>query len=66
VTGGGSLQEAFHRFETLEFTGKTIIKARQIGNVRYLTDHDIALPAQRVVRSPELERGVPSSREKEG
>ena len=65
VTGGGSLQEAFHRFETLEFTGKTIIKARQIGNVRYLTDHEIGLPAQRAARLPELERGVPSSLEKE-
>jgi L-fuculose-phosphate aldolase len=54
VTGGGSLQEAFHRFETLEFTGKTIIKARQIGNVRYLTDHEIGLPAQRAASLPEL------------
>ena len=42
VTGGGSLQEAFERFETLEFTAKTIIKARLLGDVRYLTDVQIA------------------------
>ena len=33
-----SLQEAFRRFETLEFTAKTIIKARLLGGeVRFLT-----------------------------
>lgn len=46
VTGGRSLQEAFHRFETLEFTAKTIIKARQLGEVRYLTDDEIAVAAR--------------------
>src|SRR5215831_8891269 len=43
VTGGPSLQGAFRRFETLEFTAKTIIKARQLGDIRYLTDEEIAL-----------------------
>ena len=42
VTGGANLQEAFRRFETLEFTAKTIIKARMLGDVRYLTDDEIA------------------------
>jgi len=65
VTGGDSLLEAFHCFETLEFTGKTIIKARQIGNVRYLTDREIELPAQRLASLPELERAAPTSLEKE-
>ena len=65
VTGGDSLQEAFHRFETLEFTGKTIIKARQIGEIRYLTDREIELPAQRLASLPELEREAPTSLEKE-
>jgi L-fuculose-phosphate aldolase len=65
VTGGDSLLEAFHRFETLEFTGKTIIKARQIGKVRYLTDEEIALPAQRPASLPQLERKAPTSLEKE-
>jgi L-fuculose-phosphate aldolase len=65
VTGGDSLLEAFYRFETLEFTGKTIIKARQIGNVRYLTDQEIELSAQRPASLPELERKAPTSLEKE-
>jgi L-fuculose-phosphate aldolase len=65
VTAGGSLQEAFHRFETLEFTGKTIIKARQIGTVRYLTDLEIELPGLRATCLPELEREAVSSPEKE-
>jgi L-fuculose-phosphate aldolase len=65
VTGGESLLDAFHRFETLEFTGKTIIKARQIGNVRYLTDQEIELPAHRLTSLPELERTAPTSFEKE-
>jgi len=65
VTGGGNIQDAFHRFETLEFTSKTIIKARQIGNVRYLTDQEIELSAQRPASLPELEREAPTSLEKE-
>ena len=55
VTGGANLQEAFRRFETLEFTAKTIIKARMLGDVRYLTDDEIALGARfrpRVDRLP--------------
>ena len=55
VTGGANLQEAFRRFETLEFTAKTIIKARMLGEVRYLTDDEIAHRARlrpRVDRLP--------------
>ena len=37
--------EAFQRFETLEFTAKTIIKARMLGEeIRYLTAEELALP----------------------
>jgi L-fuculose-phosphate aldolase len=46
VVGGRNLREAFWRFETLEFTAKTIIKAGMIGSpggVRYLTPEQIAL-----------------------
>src|SRR5437763_8031676 len=46
VTGGPSLQIAFRRFETLEFTAKTIIKARQLGEIHYLTDDEIALASR--------------------
>jgi L-fuculose-phosphate aldolase len=65
VTGGGSLEEAFHRFETLEFTGKTIIKARQIGNIRYLKDEEIALAGQRPGNLAECEGEPPSVAEQE-
>ena len=65
VTAGESLREAFHRFETLEFTSKTIIKARQLGTVRYLTDEEIELAARRMPGLPELERAGPSGVEKE-
>ncbi len=36
VTAGDSLQQAFERFETLEFAAKTMIKASQLGEVRCL------------------------------
>lgn len=64
VVGGESLQNAFQRFETLEFTAKTIIKARLLGDVRYLSDADIELPRQ-IPSLPSLERETPTSREKE-
>lgn len=65
VTAGVTLQEAFRRFETLEFTGKTIIKARLLGPVRFLTEQEIALPAQTRASLPEFDRRAPSSAEKE-
>ncbi len=42
VVGGSDLQNAFQRFETLEFTAKTIIKASTLGPVRYLSDDAVA------------------------
>jgi L-fuculose-phosphate aldolase len=42
VTAGDSLQEGFERFETLEFTAKTIIKASLLGEVRYPSDAEAA------------------------
>ena len=38
VVGGENLQNAFQRFETLEFTAKTIIKATTLGPPHYLDD----------------------------
>src|SRR5206468_1119779 len=61
VTGGRNLQEAFRRFETLEFTAKTIIKARMLGDVRYLTDEQIDLARDSVpewTASPHAEAGT--------
>src|SRR5690349_16266370 len=61
VTGGANLQEAFRRFETLEFTGKTIIKARLLGGeIRFLSDDELELERQRVFRLEEFDAGPPS------
>jgi L-fuculose-phosphate aldolase len=65
VTAGESFQEAFRRFETFEFTAKTIIKASMLGDVRFLTDQQIALEQQRPAASGEFERGPMSSDEAE-
>lgn len=44
VTGGVGLQDAFERFETLEFCAKTVIKASILGPVRYLDDRAAEQP----------------------
>ena len=57
VIGGADLQEAFQRFETLEFTAKTIIKAGLLGPVRYLTPEQVALSQARRPPLPEFDPG---------
>ena len=52
VTGGAGLQDAFERFETLEFCAKTVIKASMLGAVRYLDD--------RAAEAPRLPATAPS------
>ena len=43
VTAGTSFQQAFQRFETLEFTARTLIKAHDLGaGVHFLSDEDLA------------------------
>ena len=65
VTAAGDLQEAFRRFETLEFAGKTIIKGRLIGQVRYLDAQQLAMPGLRSWEFEALDRDTPSSLERE-
>ena len=65
VTGGASLQDAFRRFETLEFTAKTVIKARQLGEIRYLTDEEIELAARPAPAWSGFAHPNPTTREKE-
>jgi L-fuculose-phosphate aldolase len=66
VTAGEDLQAAFRRFETFEFTGKTLIKARLLGRqARYLTDEQIELARGRAGALPTFDRRPPTSREKE-
>ncbi|HEV2861918.1 MAG TPA: class II aldolase/adducin family protein [Pyrinomonadaceae bacterium] len=62
--GGRSLQHAFQRFETLEFTAKTVLKASLLGEVHYLSDAELEL-RERVPTLEEFDPGEPSSREKE-
>lgn len=40
VVGGSDLQDAFSRFETLEFCGRAIIHGKTIGEPVYLTDKE--------------------------
>ena len=65
VVGGGDLAEAFQRFETLEFTAQTIIDARQLGDVHYLSDEQIGLSNSGRNLVPEGEARPMTSREKE-
>lgn len=65
VVGGKTLQQAFQRFETLEFTGKTIIKASMLGEVRYLSEEQLGLARRVNEPLPVVERPAASSREKE-
>ncbi|MEQ8788851.1 MAG: class II aldolase/adducin family protein [Pirellulaceae bacterium] len=65
VVGGESLQQAFQRFETLEFTAKTILKARLLGEVRYLTDEQTVQPRASVRPLPEFDPSPASAEERE-
>ncbi|HTS65725.1 MAG TPA: class II aldolase/adducin family protein [Candidatus Acidoferrales bacterium] len=65
VTGGANLREAFDRFETLEFTAKTIIKARLLGAVRYLTDEQLAAAHGSPAEWGGFTHDAPATREKE-
>jgi len=65
VTGGANLREAFDRFETLEFSAKTIIKARHLGEVRYLTDEQLATAHKAGPEWDGFAHAAPGTREKE-
>lgn len=65
VTAAGTLQEAFRRFETLEFAGKTIIKGRLLGTVQYLDDEQLELPERRSKRYETFHRDSVPSAERE-
>ena len=66
VTAGVSLQEAFRRFETLEFTAKTVIKAKLLGGeVRYLSEEQLGMEQARECQLEEFHRATPTSHENE-
>ena len=63
VVGGATLREAFQRFETLEFTAKTIIKAKLLGGeVHLLNDEQLALERGRAAELETFEHR-PGARE---
>jgi len=65
VVGGSSLSQAFQRFEAFEFAAKTVIKSRQIGEVRYLTEAQLDQAQTRSVTLESFEPGSPSADELE-
>ncbi|MCO6457999.1 MAG: class II aldolase/adducin family protein [Pirellulaceae bacterium] len=65
VVGGTSLSEAFQRFEALEFAGKTIIKARHLGPIHYLSSAELERAQQRSVQLEPLAPAPAGSGEKE-
>lgn len=65
VVGGRDLAEAFRRFETLEFAADTIIRARQLGDVCYLSRDQIDYARANTMDIPHTEPRLPTSRGKE-
>lgn len=65
VTGGSGLSDVFKRFETLEFTAKTIIQARNLGDFNTLDDAALAMANRRQSGLPLCDAQVACSRERE-
>lgn len=65
VVGASSLPEAFERFEAFEFAGKTLVKANQVGNVRYLNDEQLKLAADRSVDFDSFDPAAATAKERE-
>jgi len=65
VVGAESLGKAFQRFEALEFAGKTVLKGRRLGEIRYLSDAQLALAQQRHVGFDIFHPDVATDEEKE-
>ncbi len=63
VVGGSSWDEAFQRFETLEFCARAILKAHQIGQPRRLTPEQVNRFEHRDNLLPEFESGPPTDAE---
>lgn len=65
VAGGNSLSHAFQRFEAFEFAGKTVIKGRHLGDVRYLTLEELAMAQRRNIQLSTFKPQAATSHEKE-
>lgn len=64
VVGGADFPDAFQRFETLEFVAKTVVKARALGEVRYLTDGQVSIGEARGPELGEFDPGPATSGER--
>jgi L-fuculose-phosphate aldolase len=65
VVGAADLDQAFKRFETLEFTAETLLNAGSLGSIRYLSDEQLAFSHQPRTLPPETAPQPATSREKE-
>jgi L-fuculose-phosphate aldolase len=66
VVGGVNMIDAFQRFETLEFCGRTIINGKTIGEPKFLSDDQInEFEDQIPLLLPEMEKTEHPSDEKE-
>ena len=65
VVGGDSLPRAFERFEAFEFAGKTLVKANQLGEVRFLGDEELKQASERSVDFQSYDPGIASANEQE-
>lgn len=66
VVGGTDLADAYQRFETLEFSGRTILYGNMIGKVNYLHDEEIEqFEAQIPHQLPESKQVIHPSDERE-
>jgi len=64
VVGGEDFPNAFRRFETLEFVAKTVIKARALGEVKYLTNEQLAIGGKLIPEPEEFDPGPATSAER--
>jgi L-fuculose-phosphate aldolase len=64
VVGGLDFADAFRRFETLEFVAKTVVKARALGEVRYLTAEQLAVGDKPAPELEEFDPGPATSEER--
>jgi L-fuculose-phosphate aldolase len=64
VVGGHDFQEAFRRFEMLEFVAKTIVKASALGPVRYLSRAELSVGEKPVAALETFDPGAASSGER--
>jgi L-fuculose-phosphate aldolase len=65
VVGGEDLARAFERFEAFEFAGKTLVKANQLGKIRFLDDDQLQQAADRSVDFDSYEPDTPPAHEQE-